>query len=620
MSIVRTDLRNIAIIAHVDHGKTTLVDGLLRQARVFRENQQVAVRVMDSNDLERERGITILSKNTAITIWDAVAQEQVKINIVDTPGHADFGGEVERVMNMVDGVLLLVDAAEGPMPQTRFVLKKALEMGHKAIVVINKVDRKGADPDMALNQTFDLFIELGATDDQAEFSVIYTNAITGQAGLTPDLGPNLQPLFQAILRTIPAPVVEPDAPLQLLVTTLGYDDYRGVTAVGRIFAGHLEAGQNVARITREGQILPERARYLYIFQGLERIEVPTATAGDICVIAGLEEISIGETIADPDNPIALPIIHIEEPTVRMTFGVNTSPFAGREGRWGTSRKLRERLFDELRRNVALRVEETDSPDTFLVSGRGELHLAILIETMRREGYEFQVSRPEVINKIDINGETLEPFEEVHIETSPDTVGVVVEMLGSRRGKMMDMVEAPDSNVHLTYLVPTRGLLGFRYQFLTATRGQGIMHTLFHDYMSLAGPIAGRANGSLVAWEPGTTINFSLKSAEERGQLFYGPGVDVYEGMVVGEHQRPGDLTINVSKKKHMTNVRQSIRDIDTRMTPPRVMSLDECIEFLAEDELMEVTPLNYRIRKKILDSHERGRQQKNAKEAALKGE
>ncbi len=620
MIIERKDLRNIAIIAHVDHGKTTLVDGLLRQARVFRENQQVMERVMDSNDLERERGITILAKNTAISIWDPEENQQVKINIVDTPGHADFGGEVERVMNMVDGVLLLVDAAEGPMPQTRFVLKKALEMGHKAIVVINKVDRKGADPDMALNQTFDLFIELGASDEQADFPVIYTNAITGQAGLTPELGPDLQPLFQAILRHIPAPVVEPEAPLQLLVTTLGYDDYRGVTAVGRIFAGALEAGQDVARITRKGEILPERARYLYLFQGLERIEVPRATAGDICVIAGLEEIGIGETIADPENPVALPSIHIEEPTVRMTFGVNTSPFAGREGRWGTSRKLRERLFDELRRNVALRVEETDSPDTFLVSGRGELHLAILIETMRREGYEFQVSRPEVINKTGANGEVLEPYEEVHIETSQDTVGVVVEMLGSRRGKMLDMVEAADNSVHITYLVPTRGLLGFRYQFLTATRGQGIMHALFHDYMPYAGAIPGRANGSLVAWEPGTTVNYSLKSAEERGQLFYGDGVDVYEGMVVGEHQRPGDLTINVCKKKHMTNVRQFTRDIDVRMTPPRVMSLDESIEFLAEDELLEVTPANYRIRKKILDSHERGRQQKLAKEAALKGD
>ncbi len=394
----RKDLRNIAIIAHVDHGKTTLVDGLLKQARVFRENQQVAVRVMDSNDLERERGITILSKNTAITIWDPEIDAQVKINIVDTPGHADFGGEVERVMNMVDGVLLLVDAAEGPMPQTRFVLKKALEMGHRAIVVINKVDRKDADPERVLNQTFDLFIELGASDEQADFPVVYANAVTGQAGLEPELGPDLQPLFKAILRHIPAPVVDVDAPLQLLVTTLGYDEYRGVTAVGRVFAGSISAGQSVARMKLDGEIVPERARYLYVHSGLERVEVEQAKAGEIVALAGLEGIAIGETLADPEEPRALQPIHVEEPTVRMSFGVNTSPFSGREGRWGTSRKLRERLFDELRQNVALRVAETDSADTFLVSGRGELHLAILIETMRREGYEFQVSRPEVIFK------------------------------------------------------------------------------------------------------------------------------------------------------------------------------------------------------------------------------
>jgi GTP-binding protein len=610
----RTDLRNIAIIAHVDHGKTTLVDGLLKQARVFRENQLVVERVMDSNDLERERGITILAKNTAISIWDTDSQQQVKINIVDTPGHADFGGEVERVMNMVDGVLLLVDAAEGPMPQTRFVLKKALERGHKAVVVINKVDRKGADPVSALNQTFDLFIELGANDEQADFPVIYTNAVTGQAGLTPDLGRDLQPLFQAILHNIPAPLVDPELPLQMLVTTLGYDDYRGVTAVGRIFAGRMKAGQPVARMALKGEVLPERARYLYIFQGLDRVEVPEAEAGEIVVVAGLEGIAIGETLADPENPVALPVIRIEEPTVRMTFGVNTSPFSGREGRWGTSRKLRERLFDEVRNNVALRVAETESADTFLVSGRGELHLAILIETMRREGYEFQVSRPEVIYRQGEAGEILEPFEEVHIETSAETVGVVVEMLGKRRGQMLDLTENSDGSTRLVYLVPTRGLLGFRYQFLTATRGMGIMHTLFHDYLPMAGEMATREVGSLVAWEPGETNMFGLRNAEERGTLFYGPGVEVYEGMVVGEHQRPGDLTINVCKKKHLTNVRQSIRDIDVRMAPPRQMSLDECIEYLAEDELMEVTPLNYRIRKRILNTHDRGRQTKLAKE------
>jgi GTP-binding protein len=613
----RTDLRNIAIIAHVDHGKTTLVDGLLKQARVFRDNQVVAERVMDSNELERERGITILAKNTAIEIWDAVSKQKVKINIVDTPGHADFGGEVERVMNMVDGVLLLVDAAEGPMPQTRFVLKKALERGHQAIVVINKVDRKDADPANALNQTFDLFIELGASDEQANFPVVYANAVTGQAGLTPHLGPNLQPLFQAILRHIPPPKVDADAPLQVLVTTLGYDEYRGVTAVGRIFAGKILAGAPLARMTLGGEILPERARYLYVHQGLERIEIEHAEAGEIVAVAGLEGIAIGETLADPENPVALEPIRVEEPTVRMTFGVNTSPMAGREGRWGTSRKLRERLFEELRHNVALRMAETDSADTFMVSGRGELHLAILIETMRREGYEFQVSRPEVIFRQDENGETLEPFEEVHIDTSSETVGVVVEMLGSRRGQMMDMHDTGDGSVRLAYLVPTRGLLGFRYQFLTATRGMGVIHTLFHSYMPMTGAMNARSNGSLVSWEPGETTNFGLKNAEERGVLFYGPGVEVYEGMVIGEHQRPGDLTVNVCKKKHLTNMRSSNRDIEVRLSPPRQMSLDESIEYLGEDELMEVTPLSYRIRKRILDSEERGKQTKKAKEVQL---
>lgn len=615
MEIERKDLRNIAIIAHVDHGKTTLVDGLLKQARVFRENQQVMERVMDSNDLERERGITILAKNTAISIWDPLIEEQVKINIVDTPGHADFGGEVERVMNMVDGVLLLVDAAEGPKAQTRFVLKKALEMGHQAIVVINKVDRKDANPVMALNQTFDLFIELGASDEQADFPVIYANAVTGRSSLTPDLGPDLQPLFETILRKIPAPKVNLEAPFRMLVTTLGYDEYRGVTAVGRIYAGSLVVGEPVARLTKSGEVLAERARYLYVHQGLDQVEVSHAQAGEIIAIAGLEGIAIGETLADPEYPQALAPIYVEEPTVRMTFGVNTSPFSGREGRWSTSRKLRARLFEELRQNVALRVEETDSADTFMVSGRGELHLAILIETMRREGYEFQVSRPEVIFHQNKAGEVLEPFEEVHIETNQDTVGAVVEMLGVRRGQMLDMVEQTDGSVRLTYLVPTRGLLGFRYQFLTATRGMGIMHTLFHGYMPMTGPMSSRSTGSLVAWEPGVTSTYGLKNAEERGTLFYGPGVEVYEGMVVGEHQRPDDLAVNVCKKKHLTNMRAARGEMEIRLTPPREMSLDECIEYLGEDELLEVTPANIRIRKRILDSEDRSKQTKRAKEA-----
>jgi len=610
----RTELRNIAIIAHVDHGKTTLVDGMLKQARVFRDNQPVAERVMDSYDLERERGITILAKNTAISIFDPQIGGQVKINIVDTPGHADFGGEVERVMNMVDGVLLLIDAAEGPMPQTRFVLKKALEMDHRSVVVINKVDRKGSDPALALNQTFDLFIQLGATDAQADFPVVYANAVTGQAGLTADLGPNLQPLFEAILRRIPAPRVDPDAPLQMLVTNLGYDDYRGVTATGRISAGRLQADMPLARITHSGEVIPETARYLYLHQGLERIEVQEALAGDIAVVAGLTDVAIGETLADPEHPVPLPIIHVEQPTVRMEFAVNSSPLAGREGRWSTSRNLRERLFNELRINVSLRVEETDSADRFRVSGRGELHLAILIETMRREGYEFQVSRPEVILREE-DGVLLEPFEEVYIETSPEVVGTVVEMLGRRQGQMQDMSDTTASSVRLRYLVPTRGLLGFRYHFMTATRGAGFLHSVVHGYLPMTGGPLVRGAGSLVAVEAGKTTSYGLKNAVERGTLFLGPGVEVYEGMVVGENQRPGDLVVNVCKKRHVSNVRRSFKEIDDDLTPPRDMSLDQCIEYLNDDELLEVTPDSLRIRKRILDSHKRGRDDKRAKEA-----
>ncbi len=610
----RTELRNIAIIAHVDHGKTTLVDGLLRQSHTFRDNQQVMERVMDSNDLERERGITILAKNTAITLPDPQTGRNVKINIVDTPGHADFGGEVERVMNMVDGVLLLVDAAEGPMPQTRFVLKKALQMGHKAVVVINKVDRRDAEPARVLNDTFDLFIELGATEQQADFPVIYAIATTQRAGLTPELGPDLNPLFDVILRHIPAPKVDPEAPLQLLVTSLGYDDYRGVTAVGRVSAGTIKAGQKLARITADGKVLPETARYLYTFQGLKQVEVDEVTAGDIVSLAGLEGIAIGETLADPLNPVALPTIRVEEPTVRMTFGVNTSPFTGREGKWSTSRKLRERLFDELRTNVALRVEETETADSFLVSGRGELHLGILVETMRREGYEFQVSRPEVIYHKADDGALLEPYEEVHVETSTDTVGVVVEMLGSRRGRMMEMHDTGQGTTRMVFIAPTRGLLGFRYQFLTSTRGNGVMHTIFHGYDELAGPMNTRSTGSIVSMEAGTTTAYALENAEQRGTLFIGPGVDVYEGMVVGENARGADLPINVCRKKHLTNTRSSRGDMEIRLTPPRSMSLDEAVEYLADDELLEVTPQSYRIRKRILNTDERGKLTKKAKE------
>ena len=612
----RTDLRNIAIIAHVDHGKTTLVDGLLKQAHVFRENQQVAERVMDSNDLERERGITILAKNTAIEIWDQNTKQKVKINIVDTPGHADFGGEVERVMNMVDGVLLLVDAAEGPMPQTRFVLKKALELNRRAIVVINKVDRKDADTERVLNQTFDLFIELGASEEQAYFPVIYANAVSAQAGISPDLGPDLQPLFDAILSQIPCPKVDLEAPLKMLVTNLGYDQYRGVTAIGRIHSGQMRVNMPLARIRVDGEILPESIRYLNIHEGLAQVPVDSAQAGDIVVLAGLEGIAIGETLTDPEHPEPLPPIHVEEPTVHMTFGVNTSPFSGREGQYVTSRKLRQRLFDELRTNVALKVAEGDSPDSFRVSGRGELHLAILIETLRREGFEFQVSRPDVILKQDDAGKTLEPFEDVYIETSPDTVGVVVEMLGTRHGVMKNMVNTTTGTVRLEFLVPTRGLLGFRSRFLSATRGEGVIHTLFHGYLPHSGEIGERSSGSLVASEAGMTTTFGLKNAEERGILFYGAGTAVYAGMVVGKNQRPGDLDMNVCKKKELTNMRAANADNEARLTTPTHLSLEEAIEYLGKDELLEVTPLAYRIRKQLLSATERGKLNKAAKKAA----
>ncbi len=602
----RTDLRNIAIIAHVDHGKTTLVDGLLRQAHTFRDNQSVVERVMDSNDLERERGITIFAKNAAFTY------KGVKVNIVDTPGHADFGGEVERVMNMVDGVLLLVDAAEGPMPQTRFVLRKALEMKHKVIVVINKVDRKDANPSDTLNKTFDLFIELRASDQQADFSVIYCNALTQQAGLTETLSPDYQPLFEAILQHIPAPVVDLDAPTQMLVTTLSYDDYKGLIAVGRIFNGRLRKGQMAARIDDEGHVNNSRLTYLFAFQGLSKAEVDEASAGDIVAIAGLDEAHIGETIADPDNPIALPGIRVEPPTVRMTFGVNTSPFGGREGKYVTSRQIRERLYRELEHNVSLRVEDTDQADRFLVSGRGELHLAILIETMRREGYELEVSRPEVILLKGDDGETLEPFEEVHVEVAESHMGTVIEMLGKRRGQMTNMIQGGDGSVYLTYIVPTRGLLGFRYNFLTATQGTGQMHSLFHDYKPHAGAITQRELGSVVAWEPGTSTAYAIRNAEERAMLFIEPGTEVYTGMVVGQHVRPEDLLYNIAKKKQLTNVRAARAEILVSLTPPRRMSLDECIEYLGDDELLEVTPLSLRLRKRILNNEERSKQQRRA--------
>jgi GTP-binding protein len=594
MTTVQQNLRNIAIIAHVDHGKTTLVDAMLRQSHVFRDNQPVVERVLDSNDLERERGITILAKNAAITY------RGVKINLVDTPGHADFGGEVERVLNMVDGVLLLVDAVDGPMPQTRFVLRKALELGHKAIVVINKVDRANAQLDYVANATFDLFVDLGASDAQAEFPIVYTDAVRGQASLSPaTAGVDLQPLFDTILADIPAPRVEPEGPAQMLVTSLAYDDYKGRIAIGRLFAGSLSRAQPVVRIAVDGQTFPGKIAQLFVHQGLERLEVERAEAGEIIAVTGLAEVFIGETIADAGRPSPLPPIRVEAPTVQMAFGVNTSPFAGREGTWSTSRKLRERLFKELEHNVSLRVQETDNSDTFIVSGRGELHLVILIETMRREGYEFQVGKPEVIMRRD-NGRLLEPVEEVYIEVPEDMMGTVVELLGNRRGQLLDVRHGERGTVYLTYLVSTRGLLGFRGAFITVTRGAGILHALFHGYQPAGGEITQRERGSIVAWEQGVTTAYALHNAEERGSLFIGPGVEVYEGMIVGQHARPGDMPINVCKKKHLTNVRSSTEDIMVRLTPPRQLSLDDCIEYVGDDELLEVTPLNLRLRKRIL--------------------
>ena len=616
MEITREDIRNVAIIAHVDHGKTTLIDGLLRQSRVFHEKKKLRDRVMDSNELERERGITILSKNTAIEINDPNTNQPVKINIVDTPGHADFGGEVERVLNMVDGVLLLVDAAEGPRPQTRFVLQKALELNHKVIVVINKVDRKLANTSQVLNDTFDLFIELGASEEQANFPVVYTIATEQRAGHTNEVGPDLQPLLDMILKAIPAPIVQIDNPLQMLVTSLDYDNFRGATAIGRISAGQVAVGDPVIYMTSDHKAIPGEITYLYDYQGLERREITQASAGEIAAVAGLEGIAIGDTICQPENPRPLPRIKVEAPTVRMSFGVNTSPFFGREGVWKTSRKIRERLFRELKSNLALRVEETGSPDTLLVSGRGELHLAILIETMRREGYEFQVSRPEVILQTSASGEILEPFEEVRIEILQDDIGVVMESLNHRQGELLDMLESTTGTVLLTFLAPTRGLLGYRHQFLTMTRGNGVLNTSFSKYAPRAGSVDDRSHGSLVAWETGTATTFGLKNAGERGILFIEPGIEVYRGMVVGENKRPDDIEINVCKTKHLTNMRNSIREIDQRLVTPREMSLDQYIEYLANDELLEVTPKNLRIRKRILDHSARIRESKKEAEKA----
>lgn len=613
MQTTRDNIRNIAIIAHVDHGKTTLVDGMLKQSNVFREGAQVEERILDSNALERERGITILSKNTAITYKDT------KINLVDTPGHADFGGEVERVLNMVDGALLLIDCVEGPMPQTRFVLRKALEIGLRIIVVVNKVDRPNARIDDVINETFDLFIELGADEEQADFPVVYAIGLHGKAGHVPDaLEETLTPLLDSILEEIPPPQIETSKPAQMLVTTLEYDPYKGQIAIGRMRSGTITRGMPVVRIQPDGTRINGRVEYLFQFHNLEKVEVDEASAGDIVAVGGFDPIEISDTIAHPDIAEPLPSIKVEEPTVRMTFGVNTSPFAGKdtEGGMNSSRKLRERLMREIRSNVSLRVEEGDSPEKFIVSGRGELHLGILIETMRREGYEFEVSKPEVIFVRDQQTDTLlEPIEEVFIEITEDRFGTIVEMMGERSAQMLDM-RSENGTSYVKYLVPTRGLLGFRSAFMRATSGLGQMHSVFHSYEPLGGAVPRRRFGSLVAMEQGTTTSYALLGAQPRGSFFIGPGVEVYEGMVVGEHIRQDDLAMNVVKTKHLDNFRAKPKEDMDSLTPPRVMSLDDYIEFLGDDELLEVTPKNLRLRKRVLGTELRLKEDKRRRQLA----
>ena len=598
---VRTDIRNVAIIAHVDHGKTTLVDGLLKQGKVFRENQQVGELIMDSNELERERGITILAKNTAVTY------RGVKINIIDTPGHADFGGEVERVLNMADGCLLLVDAAEGPMPQTRFVLKKAFELGLKPILVINKIDRKDARPEQVLSWTQDLFLELATHDDQLDFPVLYTIAREGIARYSlDDTNNDLVPLFETILNTVPAPVVDANGPFQMLVTALDYDDYKGKYAIGRITRGAVRPNMPIMRISRDGEQIRGRIVLVYTHQNLGRMEVQEAGAGDIVALTGVADANISDTLTDADTPEALPSIAIDEPTLKMTFGVNTSPFAGREGKWSTSRQLRSRLYRELETNVSMRVEDGSSPDEFIVSGRGELHLSILIETIRREGYELQVSRPEVITH-DVDGKMVEPIERLVIDTREQYIGPISENLAVRKARMENMVSDGNGNVRLEYNIPTRGLIGFRNAFLTLTQGNGAMASILVGYEPWMGLIGTDRNGALIASETGVAVTYGLNNAQQRGATFIDPGTPVYEGMIVGLNQRPADLAVNVCKEKKMTNVRSSTSDIAVRLTPPVKLSLEQSLDFINADELVEVTPQTVRLRKRLLTQHERSR-------------
>ena len=598
------NLRNVAIIAHVDHGKTTLVDAMLKQSHVFRANEQVAERVMDSGDIERERGITILSKNTAIMYKD------IKINIVDTPGHADFGGEVERVLNMVDGVLLLVDAFEGPMPQTKYVLRKALEQKLKPIVVINKIDR----PDQRVNDVYDevleLFMDLGADDDQLDFPVVYCAARDGIAKLDmADDSKNLEPLMDMLIKEIPAPHGDADGPLQMMVTTLEADDYVGKVAIGRIMRGTARPNQSVVLLAGDEGVKAKIGKVL-VYEGLKKVETPAAGLGEIVALTGLGDVHIGQTVADAVNPEALPTINIDEPTLSMTFGVNTSPFAGREGQFVTSRHLRDRLYKEVETNVALRVEETEAADVFKVSGRGELHLSILIETMRREGYEMQVGKPEVIYKT-INNQRCEPMENLTVEVPQEYMGTVMELLGRRKAELSNMTEG-NGYMRLEFIVPARGLIGFRSELLTSTKGNGIMSHVFHGYAPYKGDMEGREHGSLVAFEEGETTGYGIYTLQDRGTMFISPNQAVYEGMIVGENSRELDIDINPCKQKHVSNMRTSSSDEAIRLTPPRILSLEQALEYINDDELVEVTPQSIRLRKTVLDHSARGRARKNA--------
>ena len=602
------NIRNIAIIAHVDHGKTTLVDCLLRQAGTFRENERVAERVMDSNDLERERGITILSKNTSVNYND------LKINIVDTPGHADFGGEVERVLRMVDGALLLVDAFEGPMAQTKFVLRKALEVGLRIIVVVNKIDRPDARPHDVLNEVFDLFVELEADDWQLDFPVVYASSRQGIATIDPEKpGEDLQPIFEMIRDEVPAPDGDSDLPLQLQVTTLDYDDYVGRIGIGRVMNGTLYANQLVSLCKRDGSVEKIKIGKIWTYEGLKRKDTDRVGVGDIVALSGLGQVNIGETVSDGENPMPLPLLSIDEPTLTMTFSINDSPFAGKEGKYVTSRHLRDRLWKEVETNISLKVSEADTPDAFQVSGRGELHLAILIETMRREGYELQVSKPEPILKR-VNDQLYEPYERLFINVPEEFTGRIIENLGGRKGEMINLQPAGQNNTKIEFIIPARGLIGFRSEFLTDTKGEGIMHHLFDHYGPWKGEISGRRRGVLIAFENGDATTYGIHNVEDRGSLFIEPGQKVYAGMVVGEHSRENDLEVNVCKKKQLTNMRASSSDETIRLTPPIIFSLERAMEYIEDDELVEITPSSIRMRKKLLDRSERERAAKRNKE------